>query len=288
MHTNTPHLNGLHTNVSHGNSPYLDTYGHGNSPYIDVSHLNVTHLDSPHSNVGYTDVNHQDINHTDVPHQDSVGLTPTPTNVSYGVAVGDGTEQAISHGLTGVPTLVLVSEYRTGNAFPYQIQPADAFNVYITAVSGQTYIWRAEIFTPSATKNAGIRTGTGAQQTIVHGLGFTPTLLYVMEYGTGVAFPYESAAPDVNNIYVSAVVGKTWEWMGEVVIPTTSRSFGTSTGTGAEQTIPHGLSAKPTCVLLWEDDTPVAHPYQSTTASAFAIYITATIGKTYSWSAEVI
>jgi len=63
------------------------------------------------------------------------------------------------------------------------------------------------------TENHGSSTGTGAQQTIAHGLSFTPTaadiMLWCIENG---AFPYHSAAPDAANIYVTAVNNQDWGW----------------------------------------------------------------------------
>jgi len=63
------------------------------------------------------------------------------------------------------------------------------------------------------TENSGTATGTGAQQTIPHGLSFTPTkgdiILWNIDDG---ANPYHSAAPDATNIYITAVNGKDWGW----------------------------------------------------------------------------
>ena len=64
------------------------------------------------------------------------------------------------------------------------------------------------------TNNHGTGTGTGAQQTIAHGCGFTPTYDQVIlsERSTGGALAYQSAAPDDTNIYVTAVNAKTYNW----------------------------------------------------------------------------
>jgi hypothetical protein len=63
------------------------------------------------------------------------------------------------------------------------------------------------------TKNSGSSTGTGAQQTIPHGLSFTPTTAQIALWDIEVgANPYHSAAPDANNIYVTAVLNQDWGW----------------------------------------------------------------------------
>jgi parallel beta-helix repeat protein len=67
-----------------------------------------------------------------------------------------------------------------------------------------------------------------------------------------------------------------------------TENSGTSTGTGAQQTIAHGLAAAPTRVLLSESTTGGALAYQSAAADATNIYITATNAKTYQWEAKVV
>ena len=63
-------------------------------------------------------------------------------------------------------------------------------------------------------QNDGTSTGTNAQQTIAHGCNFTPTYdqVFLSERSTGLAVPYQSAAPDAINIYVTAVLNKTYNW----------------------------------------------------------------------------
>lgn len=61
-----------------------------------------------------------------------------------------------------------------------------------------------------------------------------------------------------------------------------TESQGTSTGTGAQQTIAHGLSATPTHVFLSDWDA-LAVPYQSAAANSTNIYITALNAKKYTW-----
>jgi len=65
-----------------------------------------------------------------------------------------------------------------------------------------------------------------------------------------------------------------------------TESQGKSTGTGAQQTIAHGLSATPTYVFLTDEDA-LAVPYQSAAANATNIYITALNTKKYQWHALV-
>ncbi len=61
---------------------------------------------------------------------------------------------------------------------------------------------------------------------------------------------------------------------------------GTSTGTGSQETIAHGLSVTPTIVLLSNVD-EATNPYQSAAADADNIYITAESSKRYHWLAMV-
>ena len=63
------------------------------------------------------------------------------------------------------------------------------------------------------TENSGASTGTGAQQTVAHGLGFTPTAQQVaLTPGSATALPFHSAAPDATNIYVTATLNQAWYW----------------------------------------------------------------------------
>jgi len=66
------------------------------------------------------------------------------------------------------------------------------------------------------TENSGTSTGTGAQQTIAHGLALTPNRVYFSNIEDG-ANPYQSSAADATNIYVTAVSGKDYVWKAEVV-----------------------------------------------------------------------
>jgi len=67
-----------------------------------------------------------------------------------------------------------------------------------------------------------------------------------------------------------------------------TENSGTSTGTGAQQTIPHGCAFTPTYdeVFLSERSTGGALAYQSAAPDATNIYVTATNLKTYNWKVE--
>lgn len=64
-------------------------------------------------------------------------------------------------------------------------------------------------------ENSGSSSGTGAQQTIAHGLGATPTNITFGNITNG-ANPYRSAASDATNIYVTAVNGKSYYWNARI------------------------------------------------------------------------
>ena len=66
-----------------------------------------------------------------------------------------------------------------------------------------------------------------------------------------------------------------------------TENSGTSEGTGAEQTIAHGLAAIPNRVFFSNEDDG-ANPYQSSAADATNIYVTAVNVKKYHWKAEVV
>lgn len=65
-----------------------------------------------------------------------------------------------------------------------------------------------------------------------------------------------------------------------------SENAGSSTGTGAQQTIPHGVADTPTVVILWNIQDG-ANPYQSAAADATNIYITAVLNQDYGWEASI-
>jgi hypothetical protein len=64
-----------------------------------------------------------------------------------------------------------------------------------------------------------------------------------------------------------------------------TKNSGDSTGTGAEQTVAHGLAGTPTKVALWDIES-AAGPYQSSAADATNIYVTAGNGLDWGWEAE--
>ena len=66
------------------------------------------------------------------------------------------------------------------------------------------------------TKNSGTSTGTGAQQTIAHGLAATPTKVILWDIEDG-ANPYQSAVADATNIYITAVINQDWGWEVEII-----------------------------------------------------------------------
>lgn len=57
-----------------------------------------------------------------------------------------------------------------------------------------------------------------------------------------------------------------------------TENFGSSTGTGEEQTIPHGLAGTPTYVFL---SPPATNAYESSSADGTNIYVTADVGEDY-------
>jgi len=59
--------------------------------------------------------------------------------------------------------------------------------------------------------NSGKSTGTGAEQTIAHGLAITPSHVIFSNIEDG-ANPYQSSAADATNIYVTAVVNQDYMW----------------------------------------------------------------------------
>lgn len=61
------------------------------------------------------------------------------------------------------------------------------------------------------TNNIGSSSGTGAEQTIAHGLAGTPTNV-ILSNGDAISNPYQSSAADATNIYVTADNGETWYW----------------------------------------------------------------------------
>ena len=67
----------------------------------------------------------------------------------------------------------------------------------------------------------------------------------------------------------------------------TDYNRGTSTGTGSQQTIAHGLSATPNRVLVWPSADPSGTVVVIGTPTDTNILVTVTNGKSYIWEAEV-
>jgi hypothetical protein len=76
---------------------------------------------------------------------------------------------------------------------------------------------------------------------------------------------------DVTNPYMTVVFKSNW---------------GSSTGTGAQQTVAHLLSATPTCIMLGDKELN-AIPYQSAAADAANIYVTAAVNQDWTWYVAV-
>jgi len=67
------------------------------------------------------------------------------------------------------------------------------------------------VFRGAGLENSGTSTGTGAQQTIAHGMVITPTRVQLSDLENGAA-PYQSAVADATNIYVTAGNGLDYLW----------------------------------------------------------------------------
>ena len=62
------------------------------------------------------------------------------------------------------------------------------------------------------TRNSGVSTGTGAQQSIAHGLNVTPSRVVLSDWSTGSANARQSAGADSTYIYVTATLDKDYLW----------------------------------------------------------------------------
>ncbi len=121
-----------------------------------------------------------------------ISLAQFSTNTRYGIE-----ETNVG---AGVPSLNII----TDNQF-YTNTLGDMLRISTTDIvrNNQGYV----------TENCGSSTGTGAQQTIAHGLSFTPTAQQIaLTPGSATAVPFHSAAPDATNIYVTATSGQAWYW----------------------------------------------------------------------------
>lgn len=66
-----------------------------------------------------------------------------------------------------------------------------------------------------------------------------------------------------------------------------TENSGNSVGTGAQQTIAHGLATTPNRIILWPIDLGCP-PYQSATADGTNIYITGVLSANYGWEAKIV
>lgn len=64
--------------------------------------------------------------------------------------------------------------------------------------------------------SAGSGTGTGAQQTIAHGLDGTPNRIFVYPVSDPAGTVISIGTPDATNIYVTVTSGKTYAWQAEI------------------------------------------------------------------------
>ena len=93
-----------------------------------------------------------------------------------------------------------------------------------------------------------------------------------------------------NNVLKSGILGYISDNAGAAIIRDNTgyvtENWGSSQGTGSQQTIVHGLSAVPTIVIISGDSSDV-NPFQSSAADTTNIYITADIGENYHWEVKV-
>jgi len=61
-----------------------------------------------------------------------------------GTAMGTGAQQEIHHGLSVTPNRVILSEYLTGAAIPYQSAAADGTHIYVLATINKDFLWEAK------------------------------------------------------------------------------------------------------------------------------------------------
>jgi len=126
----------------------------------------------------------------------------------YGMIMGGANSVAIGNIISGYNGINISAP----NA-KHRIIGNDLTGCTNTQIVGQLPTCIIQFNAGFVTENSGSETGTGAQQTIPHGCGFTPTdanvILTNIDDG---ANPYLSAAPDATNIYVTAVSGKKYRW----------------------------------------------------------------------------
>lgn len=131
----------------------------------------------------------------------------TLDNLGLGIEINSANNVVIGNKViaTAWSQGIALNSGSSGNILAFNVVP----EFYGTAISGNT-IFRNVGY---VTENSGSSTGTGSQQTVAHGLGFTPTRQQVILIaGSSTANPYHSAAPDATNIYVTAASDQAWYW----------------------------------------------------------------------------
>lgn len=188
-------------------------------------------------------------------------------------------------------SLLFVSGNLGGIIRNVQIKNCYGYGVYTGNCLGSIYrplIWSDVQISMNATGLGGIRNMANLQS--VTGVIYDR----VSVYASGV-IPVISDAPSGGNSI--GYVLRDLEYAGsttfdfDATLGVGSRgkkveSIGTSTGTGAQQTIAHGLLATPTYVLLWDIESG-ANPFL-TDKDATNIYPQATLDKDYGWLARVV
>ena len=107
--------------------------------------------------------------------------------------------------MSGNPISVFVSECRIAKG----ISPIVVGSIVVRECNGYQ------------TVTTGRATGTGAQQTIAHGLALTPSPtnrghIFLTKFHS-LADPYVSAVPDATNIYITSPNASDFEWMCEIL-----------------------------------------------------------------------
>ena len=140
------------------------------------------------------------------------------TNTYSGIRTGSATTNFDEGKIRGNRTYAVTSakyswEHLGGNACEYGNNDFKSGTTGVQSVAGIQHLALPSLFDNKPTAGSGASTGTGVQQTIAHGLSYTPTtaqiMLWDIENG---ASPYHSAAPDATNIYVTAVLNQDWGW----------------------------------------------------------------------------
>lgn len=104
--------------------------------------------------------------------------------------------------------------YGVGGTASHILQSAG--KVGLTNDTARCHIWARAYDLPL--QNWGTSSGTGAQQTIAHGLGQIPNrVMFFDTNGTDRANVYQSAAADATNIYPFGINTKGYMWLAEVV-----------------------------------------------------------------------